>query len=304
MIARSGHTTPRVQEALDCALGRLAGTAEAPLAARMLLAHVLACSTTHLFVHPERALSAAEWAAYQRLIARRARHEPVAYLLGRREFLGLDLEVDRRVLVPRPETERLVEEALAAARRWPQPRIVDVGTGSGAIAISLAVHLPRACVWASDRSTGALEVARRNAERHGVVERIHFLHGDLCSPLQTQVEILVANLPYVSQAEYAILAPDIRLYEPREALVAGEDGLDAIRALLRQAPAYLAPQGVALIEISAGQGQAVSDLGARAFPGAQIDVLPDYAGLDRVARIQVGGTQQNGQDYAAMRGDV
>ena len=194
MTARFPQTTPCVQEALDWALKRLAGTAEAPLVARMLLAHALACGTTYLFVHPERALSAAEWTAYRGLVARRARHEPVAFLVGRRGFLDLDLEVDRRVLIPRPETEHLVEQALAAARRWTEPRIADVGTGSGAIAVCLAVHLPQALVWATDRSADALEVARRNAERHGVRERIRFLHGDLCSSLPVQVEILVANL--------------------------------------------------------------------------------------------------------------
>lgn len=286
---RSGGLLPltwSVQEALEWARGRLAETSEAALAARMLLAHVLGGTVSELFVHPERLLASDEAAAYRSLVARRARHEPVAYLVGHRAFLDLDLVVDGRVLVPRPETELLVEQALQMAQRWAGPCIADVGTGSGAIAVSLSVHLPEARVYALDRSAGALEVACRNAQRHGVAGRIAFLHGDLLVPLHVPVHLIVANLPYVSEAEYAALAPDIRLYEPREALVSGADGLDAIRSLLDTAHPYLVDDGVLLIEIGAGQGEAVSALAARAFPGARVRLLPDYAGRDRVVCIE------------------
>jgi release factor glutamine methyltransferase len=280
-------STWRVQEALHWAQGRLAGTTEAELAARMLLAHVLGCTVSELFVHPERLLADDEVATYRATIARRARHEPVAYLVGHRGFLDLDFTVDGRTLIPRPETEVLVEEALAVATRWPRPRIADVGTGSGAIAVSLAVHLPQASIYALDRSAGALEVARLNAQRYNVAQRITFVQGNLLAPLAVPVELIVANLPYVSTAEYAALAPDIRLYEPREALLAGADGLDAIRSLLNVACPHLVDDGVLLLEIGAGQGEAVSALAARAFPGAQVVLLTDYTRRDRVVRIEL-----------------
>jgi release factor glutamine methyltransferase len=279
-------STWHVQEALDWARGRLAGTTEAELSARMLLAHVLGCTVSELFAHPERVLADDEAAPYRTLVARRARHEPVPYLVGHRGFLDLDFAVDERTLIPRPETEVLVEEALAVAVRWPRPRIADVGTGSGAIAVSLAVHLPQASIYALDRSAGALAVARSNAERYGVAQRVFFMQGDLLAPLAIPVELIVANLPYVSEAEYAALAPDIRLYEPREALLAGVDGLDCIHSLLNVARPHLVDDGVLLLEIGVGQGEAVSALAARAFPGARVALLTDYTRRDRVVRIE------------------
>ena len=287
-------STWSVQEALRWASDRLAETAEAVLAAKMLLAHVLRCTVTDLFIHPERTLTAKERRTYQSLIARRARHEPVAYLIGHRAFWDLELLVDSRVLIPRPETEELVEQAVAVAQRWPRPRLVDVGTGNGAIAVSLAVHLPLAQVFAIDRSAETLRVAHLNAHRYDVCERIVFLTGDLLAPLRTlaghshlRMQVIVANLPYVSEAEYAALPPEIRVYEPREALVSGADGLDAIRALLDTARPHLTADGVILLEIGAWQGEAVSKLAARAFPCAQIAVIPDYAHIDRIVRIEM-----------------
>jgi release factor glutamine methyltransferase len=308
-----------VQEAVEWAQDRLAETTEAALTARMLLAHVLGSTVSELFVHPERVLADDEAAAYRSLVARRAQHEPVAYLVGHRAFLDLDLVVDERVLVPRPETELLVEQALRVAQRWAGPRIADVGTGSGGIAVSLALHLPEATVYALDCSAGALEVARQNARRYEVMGRILFLQGDLLAPLidsdhapapvpgalalsstavsadelhspvhrNAVVDLIVANLPYVSQDEYAALAPDIRLYEPRQALVSGADGLDAIRCLLDTARPHLAEDGVLLLEIGAAQGRAVSALAACAFPAARVSLLPDYAGRDRVVCVEL-----------------
>jgi len=246
---------------------RLAATAEPELAARLLLAHVLGCTPTDLFVHPERPLDEAGWRAFRALVARRERHEPVPYLVGHRGFLDMDLLVDRHVLIPRPETEELIERATALAHRWETPRVVDVGAGSGAIAIALARRLPRALVYATDRSEAALAVARSNAQRCGVAERI--------------------VLPYVSQAEYEALPLDIRLWEPREALVGGADGLDAIRALLLTAPEHLAPGGAILLEIGAEQGAEVAALAAQAFPCARVDVIPDLAGRDRIVHVDL-----------------
>jgi release factor glutamine methyltransferase len=219
----------------------------------------------------------------------------VAYLVGHRGFLELDLLVDSRVLIPRPETELLVERALSFARRWETPRIADVGTGSGAIAIGLAValsqtelsqaKLPKAAIYALDSSPDALEVARQNAVRNGVAERITFLEGDLLAPLPAPVDLIVANLPYVTEDAYAALPPGIRDYEPRGALVAGPDGLDAIRRLLQTARPHLAPGGAILLEIGAAQGAAVSSLAAAAFASARVKVIPDYSGRDRVVEI-------------------
>jgi release factor glutamine methyltransferase len=275
----------RVKDALRWAGEQLLGTTEAALAAKILLAHVLRCTLSDLFIRPERTLTTSEQETYRALIARRASHEPVAYLVGHRAFLDLDLAVDVRVLIPRPETELLVEQAIAVARRWSKPRIVDVGTGSGAIAVGLAVHVPCARVFAIDSAAGAIQVARQNAGRYGVSGRITFLEGDLLLPLPVTVDLIVANLPYVSEAEYAMLSPDIRLYEPRAALVAGADGLSAIRDLLDTAGAHLADDGVILIEIGAGQGSAILELASRALPGARIEVIKDYARHDRIVRI-------------------
>jgi len=277
----------RIDQALCWAVGRLEQTAEPELAARLLLAHVLQCTVTDLFAHAEHTLTREEASAYQELVARRACHEPVAYLVGHREFWGLDLVVDARVLVPRPETEVLVERAMAVAKRWLAPRLADVGTGSGAVAVSLAVHLPGAQIFAIDASAGALQVARENARRLGVSGQITFLQGDLLAPVPVAVDLVVANLPYVNEAEFDLLPPGIRLYEPREALVAGGDGLDAIRALLNTVRPHLTDRGVILLEIGAGQGSMVSELAVRALPGARVEILQDYAHLDRVVHIEL-----------------
>ncbi len=292
-----------VEQALLWAGEELAGTSEAALAARMLLAHVLDCTPAGLFTHPERALSGPQERAYRTLVARRAQHEPVAYLLGHRAFLDLDLLVDRRALIPRPETEKLVELAAEAAGHWPSSRLVDVGTGSGAIAIGLALRLPEARIWATDRSADALALAQLNAQRCGVSARIAFLQGDLAAPLPEPVEVIVANLPYVSEAEFAALPPDIRLYEPREALVAGPDGLEAIRALLDTAGPHLAHDGVLLLEIGAGQGAAVATLARRAFPEAQIDVIADDAHMDRIVHVQCGWARTGTSDHPSFTGN-
>jgi release factor glutamine methyltransferase len=278
----------RVQDALRWAALGLVQVAEPQLSARMLLAHVLGCSTTDLFIHPERMLTAQQVTTYRGLVERRARHEPVAYLVGHRSFMDLDLVVDAKALIPRPETELLVERALHVAQRWPAPRIVDLGTGSGAIAVSLATWLPQAQVYALDRSSGALQVARQNAHRYGVAGRIAFLEGDLLDPLPTPVELIVANLPYVSEGEYAALPPDVRLFEPREALLAGPDGLTAIRALMDSAGSHLVDDGIILLEIGARQGPAVCHLAAQAFPGARVELLSDYAHLDRIVHVALG----------------
>ena len=265
-----------------------AGLEESRLDAEILLAHALGITRAQLHAHPQRELSSAELASYRQLVERRAQREPVAYIVGHKEFYGLDLFVDNRVLIPRPETELLVEQGIEMAQARSLHLIADVGTGSGAIAVSLAVHLPQALVYATDASPGALEVAACNCRRHGVEDRVRLLQGRLLEPLPEPVDLIAANLPYVSQAELAQLPPEISRYEPREALSGGPDGLDHIRCLLAEAGGHLKPGGVVLLEIGATQGPAVVALAEHRFPAARVEITQDYAGLDRVVMVSKG----------------
>jgi release factor glutamine methyltransferase len=265
---------------------RQAGVDSPELDAELLLAHLLGVSRAYLLAHPERSLSPSEEQAHAALLRRRANREPLPYLTGRREFYGLDLLVNPHVLIPRPETELLVELALAVAPPASPLLVADVGTGSGAIAVALAVHLPQALIYASDVSSEALALAGENARRHGVAERIRFLCGDLCSPLPEPVHLLVSNPPYLSDADLAEAPPEVARFEPREALYGGADGLAAIRRLLAGAGPFLLPGGALLLEIGAAQGAAARELARRSFPAASIEVRPDYAGLDRLLLVR------------------
>ncbi|MFN2289630.1 MAG: peptide chain release factor N(5)-glutamine methyltransferase [Anaerolineae bacterium] len=257
------------------------------LDAEVLLAHVLDTNRAKVLAWPDRQLTPKQLTQYRNLINRRARREPLAYILGHREFYGLDLVVDPRVLVPRPETEVLVEEALRMAHQFKEPlRIADVGAGSGAIAVALATHLPEAVVYALDASPGALEITAANAQRHGVSHRVHCLQGHLLAPLPESVHLITANLPYVAAGEWEALAPEIREYEPRDALVGGEDGLELIRDLLATAAPHLKPGGGILLEIGASQGTQAMAAASGHFPGAQLALRQDYAGLDRVLVVK------------------
>jgi release factor glutamine methyltransferase len=220
---------------------------------------------------------------------RGAAGEPLAYLTGTRAFYGRDLIVTPAVLIPRPETEHLVEAALSWAQGRTGLRIADIGTGSGAIAVTLAAHLPDAQVWAVDVSPEALAVARQNAMRYNLLDRIVFAPGDLLDPLRETgpLGLIAANLPYIPRAELDTLA--VARHEPRLALDGGVDGLDLIRLLLAQAPAVLAVHGLLLLEIGAGQGMQVARMARDAFLDAQVQVIPDYAGHERVVRIERGG---------------
>lgn len=275
---------PQSEEALRQAVQTLRNEGiESPrLDAELLLSHVLGVNRAAIFARPERWLTAKELTAFRDLVDRRAHREPLAYLVGHREFFGLDLVVDSRVLIPRPETELLVEHALRIAQRLKTPRIADVGTGSGAIAVSLAVHLPKAIIYALDGSAGALSVAAENASRHGVADRICFLRGDLVQPLPEAMDVITANLPYVATDEWEALPPEIRLYEPRAALDGGRDGLTLIRRLLATADPYLTPGGVLLAEIGAGQGAGAAELARQSLPQTRVELHQDYAGLDRL----------------------
>lgn len=286
----------RVDQALAWARHTLAHTPDVEaLDAPILLAHVLGVDRVALIAHPERPLTPAESAQFCALIERRAAGEPVPYLTGRRAFFDQTLIVTPDVLIPRPETEHLIEAALDWARgRDPRDlRIADIGTGSGAIAVTLAAHLPGAHLWAVDVSAAALDVARKNAARAGV--EVAFLHGDLLGPLRDQpLDLIAANLPYIPRADLDALP--VAQHEPRLALDGGPDGLGLIRRLLDQAPPVLAPGGLLLLEIMAGQGAAVTALARAAFPGADVRVIPDLAGHDRVVRVALhGGNPQKGK---------
>ena len=276
-----------LQEAADC----LRAVASAPqLEAEVLLSHVLDTSRTVLSAHPEYVLTPDQLSSYQTLVQHRISNYPLPYLTGRIEFYGLEFEVTPDVLIPRPETETLVDLALA---RHPTS-VVDVGTGSGCIAVALAAHLPDAIIYAIDISTAALAVAHRNAERYGVAERVPLLVGDVLSPRPSPIDLIVSNPPYIPSGECASLPASIRGHEPRLALDGGSDGMAIIQRLLIQAPAVLRngePEegeagGGLLIEIGADQGEAASQLARTFFPQAAVRVHPDLAGRDRVLEVQ------------------
>jgi release factor glutamine methyltransferase len=217
------------------------------------------------------------------LLLRRLKGEPIQYILGQTEFYGLPFRVADGVLIPRPETEHLVEEALRVAANWPVPRILDIGTGSGAIAIALAHGLPQACVTTVDISPEALAIARENAVGNGVGERIRFLNGDLLQPVAGQeFELIVSNPPYVPLGDFETLAVEVREHEPHTALFAGVDGLDIYRRLIPSAREHLVPGGWLLLEIGYSQQAAVETL-LEAAGYAEIRFLPDYQGIARVA---------------------
>jgi release factor glutamine methyltransferase len=255
------------------------------LEVELLLAHVLECSRTDLYAHPEHPVGPRQQANYQELLNRRAQGEPLPYLIGHIEFFGLDFAVDASVLIPRPETEKLVELALEFISHLADPVLADVGTGSGCIGVTLAVHAPSARVYALDLSPHALRVAQANALRHGVADRMTFLRSDLLASLPEPVDLIAANPPYVAHQDWPTLPREVSAHEPRLALDGGPDGLDLIRELLDQAPSYLAPRGATLIEIGATQGLAATQLARRAFPAATTTVQTDLSGHDRVLCI-------------------
>jgi release factor glutamine methyltransferase len=289
VVWRLSPGTP-VGRALIAARQRLeeAGCEIPHLDAQVLLAYVLGVDRTWLFAHHDYELTEAQCEDFTALVTRRMRHEPVAYLIGKKEFYGLELLVDHRVLIPRPETELLVDRVIdhIAMRDDQRVTVADIGTGSGAIALAIATNCPTATVVATDLSTEALEVARANVRRLDLRGQVTLRQGDLLSPLQEPVDIIVANLPYISSDAYGQLMPDVREYEPQLALVSGPEGLDSIRRLLQDAPCYLRPEGLILLEIGHDQGAAVLELARTLLPQAQsIHLRQDYAALDRLVII-------------------
>ncbi len=280
-----------VAEVLRSATARLdgAGCDTPKLDAEILLAYALNKNRTWLYLYPKQSLQPTQYDIYARLIARREQREPVAYIVGHKEFFGLDFLVNQHVLIPRPETELLVETAIELTTHTKQRlSIADVCTGSGCIAITLAKYRPQANVFAGDISQQALAVARQNAARHQMSDRITFLNGDLLVPLTTPVNMIVSNPPYVSRPELAapVAMPEVARYEPRLALDGGPAGLAIIERLLAEAKEKLNPYGMLLVEIGSEQGPAVLQLAQGQFPEATIQVKKDLAGLDRLLVVK------------------
>jgi release factor glutamine methyltransferase len=278
-------TTGSVRDALASSAEALAaaGVDTARLDTEVLLAEATGWDRARLVAEPGVGVPAGAARRFGEMVRRRLRREPVAYILGHKGFRRIELAVDRRVLVPRPETELLIELALELRPR----RVLDVGTGSGAIALAIADELPECEIVATDTSPAALEVARANADRLGLAERVRFLEGTI--PEDQAFDLVLANLPYIPEPDWASLQPEVRDWEPREALLAGPDGLDAIRTLLNPRVGRLLPlstqkanaEGVLALEVGEGQAAAVSGLLSEAG-FARVETRPDLAGIPRV----------------------
>jgi release factor glutamine methyltransferase len=258
----------------------------AALDAQVLLAHVLGKPRAWVLAHPEVRLTSPQAEALQEALDRLQKGEPLPFVLGHWEFFGLDMLVAPTALIPRPETELLVEGALEWLKANPARRqAADVGTGSGCIAVALAKGVHDLHILATDLSLSALQIARQNADRHQVGGRVHCLQADLLPPLKAGLDLLCANLPYIPSPKLNDLRVAQR--EPRLALDGGPDGLRLIRRLLCAAGSVMRPGGLLLLEIEASQGAAARALARSAFPIAEVTVLPDLAGLDRLLRIMV-----------------
>ena len=267
------------------------GSESPRLDAEVLLAHVRGCPRIALYTAFETVVPDAERSRFRELVKRRGEGEPVAYLVGSREFFSIPFAVTKDVLIPRPETEALVVRVLDLAKELPTPRIVDVGTGSGAIAVAVAKHLPKASLTATDLSPAAVAVARANAERHGVSDRISFVTSDLlaAAELAGPWDVIVSNPPYVRDDEYAALPRDVRDHEPKSALVAGPTGVELVARLAAEAADRLAPAGWLLVEIGPAT-VAAAEAALAAVPGLELGpTLKDLAGLARVVQARRRG---------------
>ncbi len=278
-----------ITEALVQGGAALPNSTSPALDARLLMEYVLEKEHSYLVSHGDERLTASQQSIFRSLISRAARLEPIPYITGRAPFYGLEFSVTPAVLIPRPESELLLEATLAwtagAESHGEDLAVVDVGTGSGCIAILLARLLANAQVYAIDSSPAALAIAGANAETFGVMAAIHFFLGNLLEPLPVVPDLIVANLPYIADHEWPVIEDGVKLYEPDLALRGGPDGLDLIRLLLVQATERLAPRGAIFLEIGWQQGPAAERLARNAFPTAQVNVRKDYGGHDRILSI-------------------
>jgi release factor glutamine methyltransferase len=279
----------KLAEALNSARATLTKNAiEDPLEAELLLRHVLEIDRTQLYLALEEELSPEDEKVFRTLIERRLKGEPAAYITSRREFYGRDFYVNPHTLIPRPESELLVETALGIAKKRQLHAIADIGTGCGAIAITLALELPNARIYATDVSSQALDVAKVNCKRHGV-NSIRLLQGDMLEPLPEPVDLIIANLPYVGRAE---IAPGNA--EPAIALDGGAKGTEMIAKLCRQAKGRLSDDGTMLLEIGAGQGGEISALLKSLFPDGSVVIFNDLSGIERVVSLSLSGAKVAG----------
>jgi release factor glutamine methyltransferase len=251
------------------------------LEGEILVRIVLGFDRADLFANLDLIMIPAQIEKLSALVERRLSGEPSAYITGYKEFYGLKLKVDARVLIPRPETELLVEKAIDICKEKDYPTIADIGTGSGCIAISLAKELKAPVIFAIDKSLPALEVAEENAAMHGVKNRIHFLHGNLLEPLPCPVDIVIANLPYVKKDEVN------GKFEPTLALDGGPDGLNIIRELINKVPGKIKKRGFLFLEIGQGQADEVKTILHKAFPLGVIQIFNDLAGIERVVSLRL-----------------
>lgn len=274
-------------EAVETLLAARDDTAQ--LDAEVLMMYLQGYDRAQLYSRLDEMVEDETAGGFKTLVERRVQGEPIAYITSHREFMALDFYVDRRVLIPRPETELLLEYTIQKlrAKGWTGEEIpmVDVGTGSGVIAVYLALRFPRAQIYAIDISPEALEVARLNARRFEVEQRINFMQGNLLEPLPEEVKIVVSNPPYTILAQ---VEPNVARYEPNVALDGGQKGLAIYRELLGQARSRISRPGLIALEIGSEQANDVSNLGRFFFPGCQIEVYKDYAGLDRVVILDIG----------------
>ncbi|MEW6717840.1 MAG: peptide chain release factor N(5)-glutamine methyltransferase [Chloroflexota bacterium] len=276
-----------VGEALKRTKERLAPNSETPsLDAQVLLAHILSRARAWVLSHPEATLTDQQQHVLNLAVYRLENGEPLPYLIGKREFYGLDFSVNHNVLIPRPETELLVDQALEWLHKHPgKRRASDVGTGSGCIAVSLAVGIKNLQVIATDICAEALDIARANAQQHGVTRQIHFIQCDLLPPVNLPLDLVCANLPYIPQERL----PELRNYgqEPALSLNGGPDGLTAIRRILKLIPPRTSPEALILLEIDHSQATAVTEIARQNFPTAEIHLTPDLGGYLRILSIQL-----------------
>jgi release factor glutamine methyltransferase len=268
-----------------------AGVSNGAQEAMWLLEHALAVRSHQLVSQTDRLVSSDVWACVESLVARRVAREPLQYLLGTQEFSGLEFSVSPAVLIPRPETELLIHHVVDYVQTLSTATIVDVGTGSGCVAVTLASRLKGQRILAIDRSSEALAVAMTNAARHAVSGRIEWLEGDLLAPLRGRlsegtVDVIVSNPPYISESDWAGLEPEVRVFEPRMALVGGVQGTEFHERLLRESRGFLVPGGLLVMEMGAGQATTVRQLAEQIGGYAALRIIQDAAGIERVVMAQ------------------
>ncbi|MDD5045405.1 MAG: peptide chain release factor N(5)-glutamine methyltransferase [Candidatus Omnitrophica bacterium] len=258
---------------------------DAALEGEILLRHILGINRSQLYTYLDSDIKPADVKHLLKLVERRTKGEPSAYITGHKEFYGLDFIVNQHVLIPRPETELLVEQAISLCREYRYSTIADIGTGCGAIAISLAVSIPNIKIYAIDISNDALKVAKQNSKKHDVLDKITLFHGDLLQPLLEPVDIIVANLPYVRDRDMPDKGP--LSFEPSLALNGGVKGLDKIKTLCRQTVDKLNKKGSLLLEIGQGQERNVTAILREHFPSGLIETKKDLSGIGRVIILRL-----------------